>query len=30
MPLLTTMKRTRHVIGQVLIQIDADQAAGES
>ncbi|MFK7842070.1 MAG: nuclear transport factor 2 family protein [Sphingorhabdus sp.] len=29
-PLLQTMKRTQHVIGQVLIEVDGDQAAGES
>ena len=29
-PLLRTMKRTQHVIGQVLIEIDGDCASGES
>ena len=30
MPLLDTMKHTQHIIGQVLIEIDGDMAAGES
>ncbi len=30
MPLLDTMKRTQHMIGQCLINIDGDHAAGES
>lgn len=30
MPLLATMKRTQHIIGQVLIEVDGDHAAGES
>ncbi len=30
MPLLATMKQTQHVIGQVLIEISGDRAAGES
>lgn len=30
MPLLKTMKQTQHVIGQVLIELDGDRAAGES
>lgn len=30
MPVLGTMKRTQHVIGQVLIEVDGDHAAGES
>ncbi len=29
-PLLTTMKQTQHVIGQCLIEVDGDSAAGES
>lgn len=29
-PLLKTMKRTQHVIGQTLIAVDGDHAAGES
>lgn len=29
-PLLKTMKRTHHVIGQSLIEVDGDHAAGES
>jgi ketosteroid isomerase-like protein len=29
-PLLNTMKRTQHIIGQVLIEVDGDHAAGES
>jgi hypothetical protein len=29
-PLLKTMKRTQHMIGQVLIEVDGDYAAGES
>lgn len=30
MPMLATMERTQHVIGQVLIEVDGDRAAGES
>jgi|TARA_R100001244_G_scaffold44182_13_gene40048 hypothetical protein len=30
MPLLGTMQRTQHIIGQVLIEVDGDEAAGES
>lgn len=30
MPVLATMKRTQHVIGQVLIEVDGEFAAGES
>ncbi|QTD56022.1 nuclear transport factor 2 family protein [Parasphingorhabdus cellanae] len=30
MPLLATMKRTQHIIGQVLIEVDGDHAVGES
>lgn len=30
MPLLRTMKRTQHIIGQCLVEIDGDMAAGES
>lgn len=30
MPVLATMKRTQHIIGQVLIEVDGDHAAGES
>lgn len=30
MPLLGTMKRTHHIIGQVLVEIDGDRAVGES
>jgi len=30
MPLLRTMERTQHVIGQALIEVNGDQAAGES
>jgi len=30
MPLLGTMKRTQHIIGQVLIEVEGDRAAGES
>jgi ketosteroid isomerase-like protein len=29
-PLLKTMKQTQHVIGQCLIEVDGDHAAGES
>lgn len=29
-PLLKTMKQTQHVIGQCLIEVDGDRAAGES
>jgi SnoaL-like domain len=29
-PLLRTMKQTQHVIGQCLIEVDGDKAAGES
>ncbi len=29
-PLLGTMERTQHVIGQVLIEVDGDRAVGES
>ena len=29
-PLLETMKRTQHIIGQVLIEVNGDHAAGES
>jgi SnoaL-like domain len=29
-PLLKTMKQTQHVIGQCLIEVDGDSAAGES
>lgn len=30
MPVLATMKRTQHVIGQVLVELDGDRAAGEA
>ena len=30
MPLLKTMKRTQHVIGQTLMEVSGDKAAGES
>lgn len=30
MPVLKSMKRTQHVIGQCLIEVDGDKAAGES
>jgi hypothetical protein len=30
MPLLGSMMRTQHIIGQVLIEVDGDRAAGES
>lgn len=30
MPLLGSMKRTQHIIGQVLIEVDGDKANGES
>lgn len=30
MPVLATMDRTQHIIGQVLIEVDGDYAAGES
>lgn len=29
-PLLETMKRTQHIIGQVLIEVDGDHGTGES
>lgn len=30
LPVLATMKRTQHVIGQVLVALDGDRAAGEA
>jgi hypothetical protein len=30
MPVLDTMKRTQHIIGQCLIEVNGDRAAGES
>lgn len=30
MPVLATMKRTQHVIGQVLVELDGDRAASEA
>ncbi len=30
MPVLATMKRTQHVIGQVLVELNGDHAAGEA
>jgi hypothetical protein len=30
MPVLATMKRTQHVIGQVLVELDGDRASSES